>query len=44
MSLEEKFEALMRQNEMRVKKIQEHTQQVQETQAQNEYLRKQFLF
>jgi len=33
MSLEEKFEALMRQNEMLVKKIHEDAQQKQETQA-----------
>ena len=41
MSLEEKFEALMRQNEMLVKKIHEDAQHNQETQAQNKYLRKQ---
>ena len=41
MSLEERFEALMWQNELLEKKIQEDTQRNQETQAQNEYLRKQ---
>jgi len=41
MSLEEKFEVLMRQNEMLVKKIHEDAQHHQETQAQNEYLWKQ---
>ena len=41
MSLEETFEALMRQNEMLAKNIHEDTQYNQETQAQNEYLRKQ---
>ena len=41
MTLEKRFEALMRQNEMLSKKIQEDTQRNQETQAQNEYLRKQ---
>jgi len=40
MSLEEKFEALMRRNEMLVKKIHEDAQHNQETQARNEYLRK----
>ena len=39
MTLEKKFEALMRQNELLAKKIQEDTQRNQETQAQNEYLR-----
>ena len=41
MSLEEKFDALIRQNEMLMKKINEDTQRDQETKAQNEYLRKQ---
>ena len=41
MSLEEKFDALMRQNEMLMKNINEDSQQNQETKAQNEYLRKQ---
>ena len=41
MTLEERFEALMRQNELLVKKIQDDTQRNQETQAQNEYLRRQ---
>jgi len=38
MSLEEKFDALMRQNEMLRKKIHEDAQHNQEIQAQNEYL------
>ena len=38
MSLEEKFDALMRQNEMLMKKIHEDAQHNQETQASNEYL------
>jgi len=42
MSLEERFEALMGKNEMLAKKIHEDTQRNQETQAQNEYLRRQF--
>ena len=41
MSLEEKFDALLRQNEMLMKKINEDTQCDQETKGQNEYLRKQ---
>ena len=41
MSLEEEFEALMRQNEMLVKKIHKDAQHNQETQAQNECLQKQ---
>ena len=36
MSLEGKFDALMRQNEMLMKKINEDTQLDQETKAQNE--------
>jgi len=40
MSLEEKFEALIRQNGMLVNKIHKDTQQKQEAQAQNKYLRK----
>jgi len=41
MTLEERFEALIKQNEFLSKKIQEDAQKNQETQAQNEYLRKQ---
>jgi len=41
MSLEEKFDAPMRQNEMLMKKINEDTQHDLETKAQNAYLRKQ---
>jgi len=41
MSLEERFEALMKQNEFLASKIQEYSQRNQEAQAQNEYLRKQ---
>jgi len=41
MILEERFEVLMRQNEILAKKIQEDTQWNQETEAQNKYLRKQ---
>ena len=41
MTLEEKFEALMWQNELLSKKIQEDTQRNQETKAQNEFLRRQ---
>ena len=41
MTLEERFEALMKQNEFLSTKIQEDSQKNQETQAQNEYLRKQ---
>jgi len=40
MSLEEKFDTLMRQNEMLMKKIHEDAQRDQETKAQNEYLQK----
>jgi len=40
MTLEERFEALMKQNEFLAKKIQEDAQKNQKTQAQNEYLRK----
>ena len=40
MTLEERFEALMKQNEFLSRKIQEDAQKNQETQAQNEYLRK----
>jgi len=40
-SLEERFDALMRQNELLLRKISEGTQHNQETQAQNKYLRKQ---
>ena len=41
MSLEERFEALMKQNEFLVSKIREDSQRNHEAQAQNEYLRKQ---
>ena len=41
MTLEEKFEALMKQNEFLANKIREDSQKQQEAQAQNEYLRKQ---
>ena len=41
MSLEERFEALMKQNEFLASKIREDSQRNQEAQAQNEYLRKQ---
>ena len=41
MTLEERFEALMKQNEFLSRKIQEDSQKTQGTQAQNEYLRKQ---
>jgi len=40
MTLEERFEALMKQNEFQASKIREDSQKKQETQAQNEYLRK----
>jgi len=40
MSLEERFEALMKQNEFLARKIREDSQRNQEAQAQNEYLRK----
>ena len=41
MSLEERFEALMKHNEFLASKIREDSQRNQEAQAQNEYLRKQ---
>jgi len=41
MTLEERFEALMKQNEFLANKIREDSQKQQEAQAQNEYLRKQ---
>ena len=41
MTLEERFEALMKQNEFLANKIWEASQKQQEAQAQNEYLRKQ---
>ena len=41
MSLEERFEALMKQNEFLASKIREESQRNQEAQAQNEYLREQ---
>jgi len=41
MTLEERFEALMKQNEFLASKIREDSQRHQEAQAQNEYLRKQ---
>ena len=41
MSLEERFEALMKQNEFLVSKVREDSQKEQETRAHNEYLRKQ---
>ena len=41
MTLEEKFEALMKQYEFLANKIREDSQKNQVTQAQNEYLRKQ---
>ena len=41
MSLEERFEALMKKNEFLAIKIREDSQRNQEAQAQNEYLRKQ---
>jgi len=40
-TLEERFEALMKQNEFLANKIREDSQKQQEAQAQNEYLRKQ---
>ena len=40
MTLKERFEALIKQNEFLARKIQEDSQKNQETQAQNEYLRK----
>jgi len=41
MTLEERFEDLMRQNELVPKKIREDTERKLDTLAQNEYLRKQ---
>ena len=41
MSMDEKFKAIIRQNEMWMKKINEDTQHDEETKAQNKYLRKQ---
>jgi len=41
MTLEERFEALMKQNEFLASKIREDSQRHQEAQVQNEYLRKQ---
>ena len=41
MTLEEKFEGLMKQNEFFASKIREDWQKNLETQAQNKYLRKQ---
>jgi len=41
MTLEERFNVLMKQNEFLASKIREDSQKNQETQAQNEYLRKQ---
>ena len=41
MTLEETFEALMKQNEFLSRKIQEDAQKDQESQAQNKYLQKQ---
>jgi len=43
MSLEERFEALMKQNEFLASKIQVDSQRSQEAQAQNKYLRKQLV-
>jgi len=40
MNLEEKFDALMRHNEMLMKKFHEDTQRDQGNKAQNEHLRK----
>jgi len=40
MSLEETFDALMRQNELLFMEIHEDAQREQETKAQNEYLQK----
>jgi len=40
MSLDEKFDALMGQNERLTKKINEDTQRDQETKVQNDYLRR----
>ena len=41
MTLEERLEALMKQNEFLASKIREDSQKNQETQAQNKYWRKQ---
>jgi len=41
MSLEERFDALMRQNELLLKKNCEDSRHNQDTKAQSEYLRKQ---
>ena len=41
MTLEERFDALMKQNEFLTRKIQEDARRDQETQAQNKYLQKQ---
>jgi len=41
MSLEEKFESLMKQNEFLANQVREDSQRNRESQAQNEYLRKQ---
>ena len=41
MTLEERFEALMKQNDFLSRNIQEDAQKNQETQAQNEYLQRQ---
>jgi len=38
--LEDRFEALMKQNQFLSRKIQENAQKNQEAQAQNKYLRK----
>ena len=40
MTLEERFEALMKQNEFLASKIRVDSQKNQENQAENEYLRK----
>ena len=40
LSLEERFEALMRQNEILMKTLSEEAQREQETEAQNKYLQK----
>jgi len=41
MSLEERFDAFMMQNELLLKKISQDFEHNQDTKAQNEYLRKQ---
>ena len=41
MTLEERFDALMKQNEFLTRKIEEDARRDQETQAQNKYLQKQ---